>query len=470
MSSSSFHCRLLNDYNGARYLAVTCLLVLPEKCLCRFFRENDFWRDVSRSCWTSVYRGFWGISCCVKVDSDPACRCGTTGARGPSLSRARRRQRWYGWFCWFRRISRCVGFSKGFRFPGGFHQVARCSSWTSLMRPCGGDSTGADLGQLDKVSCCCGATTGLRARQWLSLCGGAAITGDRRSRRHPCRGEKGRHSLCPYIPASWPMKLRPRSSSTTCSWLVLLITLHFALRSFDYRQAPRSSSTTVTGAWQVLLVTMHITLCSLCFSAGPRYSASWLVWKRKSVCSDDARFFDSFLRHFSHSVQGDVDCQGGGDTGVCFPGVLPPELDCKRAVVSTKTSLSQVSSEPPPPPRPPRPHAHHHHTHHTPPHTTTTTPLPPFPPTFSLLPSPFSLLPSSPLPPCFAPLSLSLPLSLSSPPSSSPPVSVRPSIQAICIQSRALREVFASDSGLASKMGSQGGSMVRTRGRRVTSK
>ena len=32
---------------------------------------------------TTVYRGFWGIYSCVKVDSDPACRCATTGARGP---------------------------------------------------------------------------------------------------------------------------------------------------------------------------------------------------------------------------------------------------------------------------------------------------------------------------------------------------------------------------------------------------
>ena len=87
-----------------------------------------------------------------------------------------------------------------------------------------------------------------------------------------------RHSFCPYSPASRPKKVRPRSSLTTCSWLVLLVTLHFALCSFSCRQAP-SSSTTVTRAWLVLLVTMHISLCSPCFSAGPRYSASWLVWK-----------------------------------------------------------------------------------------------------------------------------------------------------------------------------------------------
>ena len=34
----------------------------------------------------SVYRGFWGILRCVKVDSDPACRCATTGAHGPRSS------------------------------------------------------------------------------------------------------------------------------------------------------------------------------------------------------------------------------------------------------------------------------------------------------------------------------------------------------------------------------------------------
>ena len=44
----------------------------------------------------------------------------------------------------------------------------------------------------------------------------------------------------------------------------LLVTLHLALCSFSCRQAPRSSSTTVTCAWQVLLVTMHITLCLGC--------------------------------------------------------------------------------------------------------------------------------------------------------------------------------------------------------------
>ena len=31
----------------------------------------------------SVYIGCWCIFSCVKVDSDPACRCATTGARGP---------------------------------------------------------------------------------------------------------------------------------------------------------------------------------------------------------------------------------------------------------------------------------------------------------------------------------------------------------------------------------------------------
>ena len=59
-----------------------------------------FWLDSGYSL-TSVYRGFWGISCCVKVDSDLACRCATTGARGPSFfpsCRARCRLLWYGWF------------------------------------------------------------------------------------------------------------------------------------------------------------------------------------------------------------------------------------------------------------------------------------------------------------------------------------------------------------------------------------
>ena len=80
-------------------------------------------------------------SSCVKVDWDPACSCATTGARGPSLCCARRRQWWYGCFCWFRRISRCVGFS-------------RCVPLI-VGRPkdfeCGGDVTGAVL---DKVIVC----------------------------------------------------------------------------------------------------------------------------------------------------------------------------------------------------------------------------------------------------------------------------------------------------------------------------
>ena len=41
-----------------------------------------------------------------------------------------------------------------------------------------------------------------------------------------------RHSFCPHIPASWPKMVRPRSSSATCSWRVLLVTLRFALCSF----------------------------------------------------------------------------------------------------------------------------------------------------------------------------------------------------------------------------------------------
>ena len=57
-----------------------------------------------------------------------------------------------------------------------------------------------------------------------------------------------RHSFCPHIPASWPKMVQPRSSLTTCSWLVLLVTLHFAP-------------------------------CSLCSSAGPRFTASWLEKK-----------------------------------------------------------------------------------------------------------------------------------------------------------------------------------------------
>ena len=38
------------------------------------------------------------------------------------------------------------------------------------------------------------------------------------------------HSLCPFIPASRPMGLWPRSSSTTvaCSWLVLLVMMRLA--------------------------------------------------------------------------------------------------------------------------------------------------------------------------------------------------------------------------------------------------
>ena len=38
-------------------------------------------------------------------------------------------------------------------------------------------------------------------------------------------------SFCSFIPASWPMRLWPRSSSTTvtCSWLVLLVAVYFAL-------------------------------------------------------------------------------------------------------------------------------------------------------------------------------------------------------------------------------------------------
>ena len=38
-----------------------------------------------------------------------------------------------------------------------------------------------------------------------------------------------RHSFCPYIPASWLKKVRPRSSSTKCSWLVLLVAMHIIL-------------------------------------------------------------------------------------------------------------------------------------------------------------------------------------------------------------------------------------------------
>ena len=92
---------------------------------------------------------------------------------------------------------------------------------------------------------------------------------------------------------------------------------YVALRAvFLYMSAgARSSSTTVTCAWQVLLVTMHITLCSLCFTAGLSHSALWLLWNRRTVCSYDACFLASFLRHFSHSVHEDVECQGG------FPGV-----------------------------------------------------------------------------------------------------------------------------------------------------
>ena len=50
---------------------------------------------------------------------------------------APRRQMVYGWFCWFRRISRCVG-------------ISRCVPLI-IDRPkdfgCGGDFTGAVLGQ-----------------------------------------------------------------------------------------------------------------------------------------------------------------------------------------------------------------------------------------------------------------------------------------------------------------------------------
>ena len=108
---------------------------------------------------------------------------------------ARRQQQWHGWFllvlthlplCWpFPLCSLDCRQAQRLRLPGGFHRVHF----------------------LDKVMCCCGATTGVWVRQWFSLFGGAVITGS-------------------------AMKLRPRSSLSSCSWLVLLVTLHFALCSF----------------------------------------------------------------------------------------------------------------------------------------------------------------------------------------------------------------------------------------------
>ena len=49
----------------------------------------------------------------------------------------------------------------------------------------------------------------------------------------PLFATTGARAFCPFIPASWPMRLWPRSLSTSvaCSWLVLLV-VHFALCSF----------------------------------------------------------------------------------------------------------------------------------------------------------------------------------------------------------------------------------------------
>ena len=83
----------------------------------------------------------------------------------------------------------------------------------------------------------------------------------------------------PFIPASWPMKLRPRSSSTS----------------------------TTACSEQVLLVKMQFVLCSLRLVTGPRSSASWLAWTGREVdigsCMFTAGFAgDDALRAVSYTV------------------------------------------------------------------------------------------------------------------------------------------------------------------------
>ena len=80
--------------------------------------------SLQRLLWYFLLRG-GGLGPCVSL-------C----ARGASLCHARR-QRWYGWFCWFRRISRGVGFSRCVPLI-----VGRPKDFS-----CGGDFTGAVLGQ-----------------------------------------------------------------------------------------------------------------------------------------------------------------------------------------------------------------------------------------------------------------------------------------------------------------------------------